>query len=127
MSLVARVSLVSLAAVLALLAAAPARAAVKDAYCSPSGDFCEGVEPKKPRVTLGIHTFSFRGRYRLCTRFATEKGYSCRTFRLRAERNGVYGFSVRWQRYFPHQRRGRYFAKWKKAGSQLGPIIWFRW
>jgi len=113
---------------LALLAAAPAaQAAVKDGYCSPTGDYCQGVIQDKPRITLGIHTFSFRGSYRLCTRFATARDYTCRRFRLRFEDHGIYGSNVKWQRYFPHARHGRYFAKWFNAGYQIGPIIWFRY
>lgn len=113
--------------VLALLMAATAQAAVKDAHCSPSGDYCEGVLQNKPRITLGIHTFSFRGRYRLCVRYATDRDYTCRRFRLRAEDQNIYGSDVRWQDYFPHRRRGRYFAKWFNTGSMIGRIVWFRW
>lgn len=117
---------VLLTLVLYATAVAPAAAAVHNGYCSPTGDFCQGVKQNKPRVTLGIDTFSFRGRYQLCTRYVSEHDYACRTFRLRSEGNSLYGSNVRWQRYFPHARRGRYFAKWINAGYQIGPIIWFR-
>lgn len=123
-----RTLLLALIATSLALAAPAARAAVHNTYCGDTGDFCQGVEPNEPHITLGFHAFSFRGKYKLCVRYARGGAvYSCHQFRLRRESHGIYGSDVLFQRYFPHRRHGRYFAKWSQGGFQIGYTIWFRW
>ena len=114
-------------ATLALLAVAllPAAAEARSTYCSPTGDYCTSAKRKGGDVLLRIGTFSFRGTYRLCVR-APDGSATCKRFRLRRDRAGVYSSAKGWSRHFPNKGGGVYRVRWQKFGGNLGPRLSFR-
>ena len=120
----AAVSLIaSLALFCALAATADAR--VLKRYCSPSGDFCTAVTKSKGQYYLGIATFSFRGRYRLCARHTSSGQKMCKSFRLR-NRNGQFRSNRNFGADFNPPPNSRYCVTWRKSGSRLGkPLCFF--
>lgn len=106
------------------LAAAPA-ADARSSYCSPTGDYCYGVQQRDGVWRISLHTFSFRGRVRTCVT-APDGSRACRRFRVREQRGGIYGFRVRWSRWFPNRGLGRYRVTFAVGGSKIGPGVSFR-
>ena len=114
----------TLGAALVAAALAPAPAAASS-YCSPTGDYCHSAGERDGVVRITLDTFSFRGRVRVCVT-GPEDRTTCRRFRLRAGKHGVYGFSVRWSTHFPDQGAGTYRVRFRYAGTSLGPADTFR-
>jgi hypothetical protein len=106
------------------LAALPSQAKVVDGYCSRTGDYCTSVVDRAGETFLGISTFSFTGRYRLCTRTEEGADRKCKRFRLRKD-GDTYRSFVKFSRHFSPQGTDRYCASWHKLGSRLGPRICF--
>ena len=106
----------------AAVAPAPAEAT---SYCSPTGDYCHSAGKRDGVVRLTLDTFAFRGRVRVCVR-GPEDRTTCRRFRLRLSKHGLYGFDVRWSAHFPDQGAGTYRVRFRYAGSSLGPADTFR-
>ena len=121
----AAISLIaSLALFLALAATADAR--VLKSYCSPSGDYCTAVTKSKGQYYLGIATFSFRGKYRLCARHTDSGQKICKSFRLRS-RGGNYRSNRNFGADFNPPPNSRYCVTWRKAGSRLGKPLCFNY
>jgi hypothetical protein len=110
------------AAIVALGLAATASGAMRDRYCSPTGDYCTSAIRSGSSVTLRLATFSFSGRYRLCVRPAG-RAQICKSFPLR-RRNGRWVSEVRWQWNFP-QGSGLHTVTWHYRGVRLGPPLTF--
>lgn len=100
-------------------------ASASSSYCSPTGDYCHSAVKRDGVVRIMLHTFSFRGRVRVCVT-DPDRERSCKRFRLRARRDGIFGFRVRWSRHFPNGGRGTYRVRFRYGGSQLGPADRFR-
>jgi hypothetical protein len=111
-------------ALLLALAAVPGQAKPIDGYCSPTGDYCTSVVDRAGKTFLGITTFSFTGRYRLCTRTEEGDDRECKRFRLRKD-GDMYRSFVKFTKHFPHEGSDRYCASWHKSGARLGPAICF--
>ena len=63
-----RLALGVIAIGVSLLLASAAGAAVRDRYCSPTGDYCTSAQRSGGAIKLRLATFSFSGRYRLCVK-----------------------------------------------------------
>lgn len=101
--------------------APPARAGIIKSHCSQSGDYCTVVAKRDGRIKLEVATFSFRD-YLLCV--TGPRGTDC----LRARTSSgheIHIDRIDVKRKFP-QGPGRYKARWKVAGSFLGPALRFR-
>ncbi len=120
-----RILVAVLAAAALVTAVQPAAALARSAYCSPTGDYCTSVTRKAGDVLLRIGTFSFRGSYRLCVR-APDGSATCKRFRLRRGRAGIYSSTKGWRRHFPDKGAGVYRVRWQKFGNNLGPRLSFR-
>ena len=104
--------------------AAVAPAKVIDGYCSPTGDYCTSAVIRHGATYLGISTFSFTGKYQLCT--VTEDGHGRRCKRFRLRKNGdLYRSFVRFEKHFSPEEIGNYCASWHKFGARLGPKVCF--
>ena len=116
----------AVAAVLAALGiwAASAPAQVVDGYCSPTGDYCTSVVSRAGVTYLGITTFSFTGKYKLCTGTEEGHGRKCKRFRLRKQ-GDTYRSFVRFEKQFSPAEIGDYCASWHKFGARLGPKVCF--
>ena len=103
------------------LAAAPAEA--RRSYCAPDGDYCLGMFVRGHRIFLGIDTFAFRGKVRLCVQSPSGKR-KCLVFKLTRDPHNkhLYRSHVKWTDHFPHGQKGRYYAVWHYAGSKLPGI-----
>ena len=113
----------SLALFLALVATADAR--ILKSYCSPSGDYCTSVRKSNGQYFLGIATFSFSGKYRLCARHADSGQRLCKTFRLR-HRGDNYVSNRNFAADFNPPPNSRYCVTWRKFGNRLGkPLCFF--
>jgi hypothetical protein len=107
----------------ALVFAAGASGAMRDKYCSPTGDYCTSAQRSGGAVKLKLSTFSFSGRYRLCVK-PTRRAQTCKSFPLR--RRGEQWISeVRWYRHFPNLGTGLYTVTWHYGGVRLGPPLTF--
>ncbi len=119
--------LIVLIAALSLFAAfagiASANKAV-DSYCSPTGDWCQGVFREGGHIKFRIDTFSFRGPYKLCVKPPKEPR-ECRTFKLVHKSGGIYGSKIDFARNFSHRRNGRYAVSWHQEGFHIGPKLHF--
>jgi len=116
-----RLVLLGAAALVAVASpAAPARAGIIKSHCSPTGDYCTAVAKRKGRIKLEIGTFAFRD-YLVCV--TGPRGTDC----LQARTGGGNFHTDRLdvKRRFP-RGPGRYKARWKVAGSFLGPALRFR-
>jgi hypothetical protein len=113
----------ALAAVVAFSLAGTASAAMRDSYCSPTGDYCTSAKRKAGAVRLRLGTFSFSGRYRLCVK-PTTGARTCKTFPLRRV-GGQWVSDVRWYRNFPSRGTGLYTVTWHYGGVRLGPPLTF--
>ena len=115
--------LIVLIAALSLFAAfagiASANKAV-DSYCSPTGDWCQGVFREGGHIKFRIDTFSFRGPYKLCVKPPKEPR-ECRTFKLVHKSGGIYGSKIDFARNFSHRRNGRYAVSCIKKASISAP------
>lgn len=109
-----------------LFAVTPSSAAPKpiDTYCSPSGDYCNGLF-RQNGVRAKISTFSFRGYYGICVR-SRMTGRDCKDFRLRRDSDGIFQGSVGLARHFNIRPRGRYAVTWTYGGSRIGKKLNFR-
>jgi hypothetical protein len=112
------------AAVAAVLAASPSEAKQIDGYCSPTGDYCTSAVARKGNTFLGITTFSFAGKYRLCTRLEDGGDPTCKRFRLKKSGDTFRSF-VRFNKHFAPEGSDRYCASWHKFGARLGPELCF--
>lgn len=106
-----------------LVLAAGASGAVRDRYCSPTGDYCTSALRSGDAVKLRLSTFSFSGRYRLCVK-PPGRAATCKSFPLRP-RSGMWVSSVTWYRSFPTRGSGRYTVTWHYGGVRLGPPLSF--
>ena len=111
---------------LALLAFA-ATASARTSYCSPSGDFCYGLNgDRDPKIILNMAAEYFP-KARICvTPPAGER--TCKTYKVKDQGN-VFGVRVRWSAKFPNEGSGKYKVKLYSAGSNsegLGPSLSFR-
>jgi hypothetical protein len=113
----------SVVALLVLGLAAGASGAIHDRYCSPTGDYCTSAQRKAGAIKLGLTTFSFSGRYRLCVK-PTARAPTCKSFPLH-RRGDLWRSDVRWHRNFPNAGTGIYRVTWHYGGSQLGPALGF--
>jgi hypothetical protein len=109
---------------LAVLAAIPGAAKQIDGYCSPTGDYCTSAVDRSGETFLGISTFSFAGKYSLCTRTDDGADPQCKRFRLR-KNDDVYRSFVKFSNHFDAEGSGTYCATWHKFGNRLGPRICF--
>lgn len=115
--------ILALALFLALAATADAR--ILKSYCSPSGDYCTSVKKNRDQYLLGINTFSFSGRYRLCAKYDTATGPRlCKSFRLR-KRGDNFVSNRNFGADFNPPVNGRYCISWHKFGSRLGKRLCF--
>jgi hypothetical protein len=112
----------SLALFLALVATADAR--VLKSYCSPSGDYCTSVRKSHGQYFLGIATFSFSGKYRLCARHAASGQRVCKGFRLR-RRGDNFVSNRNFGADFNPPPNSRYCVTWRKFGNRLGKPLCF--
>ena len=94
-----------------------------DSYCSPTGDYCQGLF-RQDGVRAKLSTFSFRGTYGICVR-SRSTGRDCEDFRLRRRRDGIYHGSVGLARHFDIRPHGRYAVTWTYAGSRIGKKLHF--
>ncbi len=119
-----RLSISVLAAVLFGAVSAPAaQAKPVDGYCSPSGDYCIGINDKGGSIKLKIATFSFTGQYTLCVD-PPRGSKACDDFQL--EQNGdIYKDSVTLGSHFPSRASGRYAVTWHTQGFKLGKTLHF--
>jgi len=118
--------IVAVMSLMLFAASAPAAPKPVAAYCSPTGDFCQGIFRAKGRLRADISTFSFRGRYRLCLR-SRMYGNQCRTFRLRRTGHGIYRGRVTLSRHFRMRSAGRYSVLWRSPdGYRIGRKLRFR-
>jgi hypothetical protein len=118
-----------LAAVLTTLigAAGPAPPAqARQAYCSPTGDYCTFAVLDEGRRTLGVRTFSFRGRVSICVDPPRGR-VTCVRKPLRRDGLGVWEASAVWSRSFPNRGRGVYRVRiYSPFDTRLGPLLSFR-
>jgi hypothetical protein len=114
------------AATVALLVAGGSAAEAKrvDGYCSRTGDYCTSVVRRSGDTFLGIATFSFSGKYTLCTRTPEGADRECKRFRLRKE-GDLYRSFVKFAPHFTPEGHGRYCASWHKFGRRLGTRVCF--
>lgn len=111
-------------ATLFAIGAAPAEAKLVDGYCSPTGDYCTSVVQRSDETFLGISTFSFTGKYTLCTRTAEGADRECKRFRLHKD-GDMYRSFVKFTAHFSPEGSDRYCASWHKFGTRLGPRVCF--
>jgi hypothetical protein len=124
-SLATRGTAVAAAAVVAAtLLAAPGEAKLIDGYCSPTGDYCTSAVDRSGKTFLGITTFSFTGKYRLCTRLEDGGDPNCKRFRLKKSGDTFRSF-VKFSKHFASHGSDRYCASWHKFGARLGPEVCF--
>ncbi len=117
-------ALIAACVVMLALSSATAPAKLLDGYCSRTGDYCTRVVARGQKTFLGISTFSFTGKYTLCTRKGSGGRRDCRRFRLH-KRGDTYRSFVRFRTHFSVQGSGNYCASWHKLRSRLGPKLCF--
>ena len=120
-----RRSLIPLVLAIGVLASADA-AAARDAYCTPTGDFCTSLTKIHGVRTIRLTTFSFRGYVRVC--ITHRQRTDCRRFRLARlpDTPSLYEFKVQWRRHFPYRGPGRYFVRFSQSGFPIGRTLDFR-
>ena len=109
------------AAVAALALAAPT--AAKEAYCSPSGDYCTSVAKLKGVRYLRLGTFAFSGRVKICVKDPTAARV-CHGFRL-TRSGGMWVVKLIWKRHYPNRGAGTYRATFFYGTTRLGPALTF--
>jgi hypothetical protein len=114
---------------LALVAGGSAQAATQDrrltSYCTPTGDYCQGVF-QRPGGTIytDLTTFSYRGWIDVCITHTTRV---CRRAHLDAQGGGLFRARTRWQAGYPDEGSGRYVVAWLDAGgNRIGRRLAFR-
>lgn len=95
------------------------------AYCSPTGDYCQGVFRQEGGLRARISSFAFSGRYQLCLHNRTY-GRQCGRFRLRKGPFGIHRGSVGLARQFRFRAKGRYSVVWRLDGNRIGRKLRFR-
>jgi hypothetical protein len=110
---------------LGLTGTAEASTKTVDAYCSPSGDFCQGIFREDGRIKLRMSQFPFRGKYQLCVK-PPRKSQSCNRFRWRKKKLGLFRGGVDFARHYPSKQKGRYKVTWRVSGSKVGKTLKFR-
>jgi hypothetical protein len=122
-----RILVATLIGVLALGFAGSAEASTKtiDAYCSPSGDYCQGVFRENGRIKLRMSQFPLRGKYQLCVK-PPRQSQSCNKFRWRKKKMGVYRGGVDFASHYPSKQKGLYKVSWRSSGSKIGKTLRFR-
>ncbi len=116
--------LATIAAIVAAASTAQAAPKPVDSYCSPTGDYCQGIVRQNGRLRAKLSTFSFTGIYQLCVR-TPRVGTDCNLFRLRRDGNGIYQGSIGLSRHFNLRPVGRYTVTWRYSGSRLGKSLHF--
>jgi len=94
-------------------------------YCSPTGDYCQGIFRQSGGLRAKISSFAFSGRYEICLTNRTY-GRQCNRFRLRKDSLGIYQGSVGLAKQFRFQAKGRYSVVWRLSGSRVGKKLSFR-
>lgn len=118
-----RIAPCALAIGASLVLATAASGAMRDKYCSPTGDYCTSAQRSGGAVKLRLATFSFSGRYRLCVK-PTRRAATCKGFPLR--RSGdLWVSQVTWYKNFPNRGTGLYTVTWHYSGVRLGPPLTF--
>jgi hypothetical protein len=116
----------TLALLASLALAAPASA--RSFYCSPSGDFCYGLNgDRDPKIMLNMAARYFP-KARICITPPDGAERTCKTYKVR-DLGNVFGVRVRWSAKFPNHGPGKYKVKFYSAGSTsdgLGPSVSFR-
>jgi hypothetical protein len=118
-----RLALGVIAIGVSLLLASAAGAAMRDRYCSPTGDYCTSAQRSGGAVKLRLATFSFSGRYRLCVK-PIRRAATCKSFPLR-RRGDQWLSEVTWYKNFPNLGTGLYTVTWHYGGVRLGPPLTF--
>lgn len=112
---------------LALLAFAPG-ASARSSYCSPSGDFCYGLNgDRDPKLMLNMAAEYFP-KARICVTPPDGTARTCKTYKVKLH-GTIYGVRVRWSAKFPNRGSGKYKVKFYSAGTTsegLGPSVSFR-
>lgn len=100
--------------------AAPAVA--QDGYCSPTGDYCVGVNPKGQKATLSIVLAArYFARYRLCVT-PPQGPRTCKSFPIRKV-GAEFSSTVRWEANYPNRGPGTYRAVWSTtSGFSTRPL-----
>lgn len=111
---------VAVVAAVALIAIPDAEA--RSSYCSPSGDYCYGLQKAGRLTVLRIDSFVDLGRVKVCLT-SRNKPRACTRFGLRRERGGVY---TRRLRVHFKSWRGRYQAAWRTLSGPLGSRLTLR-
>lgn len=103
--------------------AAPAVA--QGGYCSPTGDYCVGVNPKGQKATFSIVLAArYFARYRLCV--TPPRGLrTCKSFPIRKV-GGGFSSTVRWEANYPNRGPGTYRAVWSTTSGFLTRPLPFR-
>ena len=94
-------------------------------YCTPTGDFCQGVfQRPSGTVYTDLTTFSYRGRVDVCI---THETRVCRSAHLDAQGGGLFRARTRWQAAYPDEGSGRYVVAWLDAeGYRIGRRLAFQ-
>jgi hypothetical protein len=106
-----------------------APAAARSSYCSPTGDYCKAAYKQGGKRRIELRTAALYGpttSYELCVRDPAGEE-TCRTFRLRHQRSGLYRSRVTWSAHFPTDGpRGTYLITYDHGGIAYGPSLSFR-
>jgi hypothetical protein len=111
----APVPLAAAVAAACALGAGAAPAAAAGSYCSPTGDYCYSARDEHGVVRIRLVTFSFQEPVQVCV--SHRKGRSCHSFTPRVTKHHIYGFTVRWSRYFPNHGPGTYRVRFRLPGA----------
>ena len=106
-------------------AEASAKTKIIDSYCSPSGDFCQGVIRKNGRIKLVMDQFPLRGKFQLCVK-PPRQSQSCNKFRWRKKKGSLYRRGVDFASNYPSRQKGLYKVSWRSSGSKVGETLRFR-
>jgi len=122
---VALLALIALSAATWSAAPAGAESKVVDSYCSPTGDFCQGIYREDGRLRARLTTFSFTGKIQLCLR-GTDSSSSrdCKKFVLR-DNEDLFLSSVALAKHFDISAPGRYAVSWRYRGTRIGETLHF--
>lgn len=127
-----RFGIALIGAVVASLALAPSAASaprVIDAYCSPTGDFCQSVFIHDRMLKLEMRQFPLRGPYAICVKPPRNQPLACKKFRWRKAGPMLAG-RVTAARHFPIRARGVYRVAWFTSDGQsffrVGRVLQFR-
>lgn len=116
-------------AILAGLLSVPAAAFAHHrptSYCSRTGDICQSTTRVDGVRSLRISLFAkYFGRYDLCV--TGPMSTTCKTFRIKAMPNGLFGSKVKWAERFPDEGPGAYTVRWfsRPGGAKVGRTLGF--